>query len=132
MKKVLTLLLAAFVFFIFSGPVMALDKVIEFEWQHQDPVAQGVASFKLYMSVVSGSEYVLLLDIPFESVEEVYTADGTITVADNVEVNRYFVCTAVDGQGNESGYSNEATVTIDNLPPETPMTFKAVVKVVTD
>jgi hypothetical protein len=132
MKNLLIGLFVGFAFLAFALPVQAADKVIEFTWQHEDPAGEGVTSFKLYMSLESGANYVFLLDIPFESVEDTYMAEGTITAPDNEEVNRYFVCKAFDGQGNESDYSNEATVTIDNLPPGTPITFKAVVKVVTN
>lgn len=114
-------------------PAMATsDKVIEFTWEHEDPAAQGVTAFKIYMSSESGTGYIWLFDIPFETVLLTYTADTTITVPDNAETMRYFVATAVDAQGNESGYSNEASVNIDNLPPNTPITFKAVVKIITD
>ncbi|HBF42346.1 MAG TPA: hypothetical protein DDW42_01710 [Desulfobacteraceae bacterium] len=115
----------------FVAPAMAVDKVIEFTWQHADPVAQDVVKFTIYMSSETGANYIPLFDIPFVAVEGTYTAEGTITVPDNQETTRYFVATAVDGQGNESSYSNEVNVTIDNVPPDTPITFKAVVKVVT-
>ncbi len=119
------------IFFIFIPGAMAADKIIEFTWQHTDPVAQGVTAFKVYMSSEPGANYNLLFELPFETVEETYTADGTITVPDNSETTRYFVATAVDAQGNESDLSNEATVVIDNLSPGEPITFKAVIKVIT-
>ena len=129
MKTIWITLLA---FFFFIPGAMAADKVIEFTWQHEDPVAEGVTKFTIYMSSEAGINYIPLFDVPFDGVQDTYTADGTITVADNAEITRYFVATSVDAQNNESAYSNEVSVLIDNVSPGVPITFKAVIKVVTN
>ncbi|MCG7851926.1 MAG: hypothetical protein MIO92_05335, partial [Methanosarcinaceae archaeon] len=83
MKKILIGLIGMSLILALSLPAMATsDKVIEFTWQHEDPTAQGVTAFKIYMSSESGANYTFLFEIPFETVLETYTADATITVPD--------------------------------------------------
>ena len=41
----------------------------------------------------------------------------------------YSVATAVDDQGNESGFSNEASELVDFVPSDGPHSFKAFIKV---
>jgi fibronectin type 3 domain-containing protein len=48
------------------------------------------------------------------------------TVVDLPDNTHYFAATAVDQQGNESGYSNEVSTIIDTQPPAAPSGFRIV------
>jgi len=72
----------------------------------------------------------LLVSLPFEGASATYTSDAVLTSPDGQEVTWYFVCTAVDAEGNESGYSNEISQVIDFAAPNEPYNFSVTIEVI--
>ena len=68
--------------------------------------------YRVYMGDNPGGPYTRLNT----SVDNSYTWK----VVDPIEKLVYFVVTAYDTSGNESGYSNEANIYVDNVAPENP------------
>lgn len=128
MKKIFKLLLIVS-FMIWPLIALAGEKTIELEWEHPDPVAQRVVEFTIYHSLTAGGPYTPLFDVTFSGSQETYSGEGTLQSPDGEETMHYFVATATDDQNNESGYSNEASVEIDFLNPDNPVTLRAIVKV---
>ena len=124
MKKTL-LLVIAFMFLSFQA--WSGEKTLQFEWDQV--ISSDFAGWKLYMSETSGDYAgVVPIDIPYTG-QTVYESTQTITSPDDETHTYYFVLTAYDDEvpSNESGYSNEASVTIDFEPPETPFTFIVII-----
>ena len=132
MKKLITILTALLTLGS-SSIAFAGDKILEFEWNHDDPEGQSVSEFRIYASMASGvhdKANDLLLAVPFTApAQPVYTGEGTLASPDGQQIMWYFVATAVDDQGNESGFSNEASGLVAFAPPDDPHTLKAVIKV---
>lgn len=82
-----------------------------------------LAGYKVYMGTASG-QYGPPVDVgltatpqaPRHVIEPL--ADGTY----------YFVVTAYDQSGNESGFSNEDSKTIDSTPPKPPLNLRALIE----
>jgi len=126
MKKTLAVLAMILMFCV---PAIAGDKNLTFEWEHD---GIDVAEFHIYKSMAQGvydHDMDLLVSLPFEGVSATYTSDAVLTSPDGQEVTWYFVCTAVDAEGNESGYSNEISQTIDFAAPNEPYNFSVTIKV---
>jgi len=109
MKKFLLLLIIPFLLIAF--PAFAMD--VSFQW---DPNSESdLAGYRLYQSNTSGS-------YTYGSGNEVAeilagTETCTIDVADRVW---YWVLTAYDTNGNESGPSNEVSASVDQTAPAPP------------
>jgi len=102
------------------------DKNLTFQWDHDDPVAQDVVEFRIYASMASGvydKANDLLETIPFTGEQTEYTGSGVLTSQQGMTVRWYFVVTAVDSEGNESGFSNEVFEDIDFEAPVSPVNF---------
>jgi hypothetical protein len=98
----------------------AVEKVISesltFEWDQLEADLPDIAGWTLYMSSVSGSGYVKVVDIPY-TVGTV--ADGTtvfvspanmsISGVSGSTVTKYFVLTSKNAINQESEYSNEVS-----------------------
>jgi len=72
-----------------------------------------LAGYKVYSSRTSGGPYVLLSDVGNKT-------ELVIDISTEVDGKIYYVCTAYDTNGNESGYSNEAVWTVDHTSPAPP------------
>ena len=57
-----------------------------------------------------------------------YTASQIITSPDSQSISYYFVITAFDTSGNESGKSNEVVATVDFESPGSPTSLTVTVK----
>lgn len=115
MKKLLIILL------LFAGPALAGDKTLQFTWEHD---LIDLAGFNLYMSetpniVPSGTPFAV---ISYTGQTTLETSE-VITSPDGVSKTYYFVMTAYDSDGNESGPSNEVSDTIDFEAPNAPFTL---------
>lgn len=97
-------------------PVLALGAVnIEFGWDANTEA--DLAGYRLYQSESSG-EYVkgnFIAEIPAPTISYV--------LEDIAEGTHCWVLTAYDVSGNESGWSNEVTLTVDLTAPAPPQGF---------
>lgn len=109
MKKLFTLF-ACTALMLAAAPAMAMD--IGFAWDAN--TESDLAGYRLYQSDTSGSYTYLnpVADIPAGT--ETYTQAG---VSDGTW---FWVLTAYDTEGNESGPSNEVTMTVDETAPAAP------------
>ena len=113
MKKFL--LLFTIPFLLIALPVFAMD--VSFQWDANSE--SDLAGYRLYQSGTSGS-------YTYGSGNEVAeisagTETCTIDVADGTW---YWVLTAYDTNGNESGPSNEVNASIDQTPPAPPINLQ--------
>ena len=69
-----------------------------------------VSGYNVYRSTVTGTGYAKLNAALIAGLSYV---DSTVSAG----ATYYYVATAVDGTGTESGYSNQATAVIPNAPP---------------
>lgn len=84
-----------------------------------------LAGYRIYMSIASGT-----YDKAVDKVADIAVGTETATVAVLPEDGRaiYFVATAYDTSGNESGFSNEVSWQVpDVVPPAEPKDFRLVV-----
>jgi len=90
---------------------LASGESIKLVW---DPNSEAdLAGYKVYSSNTNGGPYTLIQDVGkvTELVLDVTAKpDGPI----------YYVATAYDLSGNESGYSNQATYVVDHTAPQPP------------
>jgi len=90
---------------------LAFGESIQLVW---DPNTEtDLAGYKVYSSNTDGGPYALIQDVGnvCELVLDVTAKpDGPI----------YYVATAYDLRGNESGYSNQASYIVDHTPPQPP------------
>lgn len=128
-------LTAALIFYgaMFFNAAMAADvnKTITFAWNQDAADLPNLAEWRLHWGDVEAGPFVPVLDINGNAVVIPY--DGTpaaeytasqpfiITVPAGSSVTKYFVMTAVDTDGDESGYSNVAL----NADQTTGVVFKA-------
>lgn len=112
MKK---LLLAVIAFFLMVGMACASSNVT-FEW---DPNSEtDLAGYRLYQTQIMG-QYTFGNGNEVASVAAGIEEVTIIGVGDGVY---YWVLTAYDTHGNESGPSNEVTANLDTLAPGAPTT----------
>jgi len=132
-KIKMLIVLAALAALVMAVPCFAGDKTITFAWEYVDPVGQGVDKFRIYKSMTSGvydHDMDILVELPFTAEQTEYEVDGVLTSPDGQAVTWHFVATALDGQGNESGHSNEVSALIDFEGPAGVINFKAILNVV--
>jgi len=105
---------------------MAGEKTLTFQWNQV--LSDDFAGWKLYKSEVAGGPYVKHgNDIPFVAQQQTYES-AQVLVSPNAEVHiYYFVLTAFDTSGNESGFSNEVNARIDFQAPSVPVTLQVTV-----
>ncbi len=97
-----------------SAPV-DLDGVLELDWA--DNTDSDLAGYNVYRSETSGGSYSqIATDVINSDYADTGLIDGT---------TYYYVITAVDSSGNESGNSAEAWGTPDNAAPLPPMSLTA-------
>ena len=125
MKRLLIIL----AILIFAAPATAATVELKFQWDKNTET--DLAGYRLYMSASSGS-YVkgptspnyftgVTVTLPSVHPNEVLKQ---ITGTDGQKI--YFVITAYDALGNESGFSNEVNFTIpDTTAPQPPKGFLA-------
>lgn len=99
-------------FFLFCSLASAVE--IGFIWDAN--TENDLAGYRLYQSRVSGV-YVKGAD---NAVDFCLAPVKTLSVLVSREGKYYWVVTAFDDQGNESGFSNEVSKTLDFTPPSIP------------
>lgn len=121
MKKIISLLMFML---IISSIVYAKSGNITFGWDHNEEI--DLAGYNLYKSQTPGT-YI-------EPSADTIMADANQHVYQTEVINGvplYFVLTAFDDAGNESGYSNEVEfIYIDTNAPVNPKNFKITVTVI--
>ena len=111
--------------------VFAAEKEISFGWNQE--ISIDFAGWKLYMSQspnVQPNPENLLETIAYNGeVQNQYTSNQVIIVPDKKISTYYFILTAFDTHGNESGPSNEISCAFDFEAPTSP--FSLVITVIT-
>lgn len=126
MKKILMSIVVVFIVFSLAW---AGQKTLVAQWEQTLPSPNDLKEWRLYISTHSGGPYNLLRTIPFVSPQTTYTDEFQLSSPDGQRMQYFFVLTAVDTSGNESGYSNEASVWIDFEAPGVPANLRVVIKV---
>ncbi len=119
MFKKIILIIISILFLLIPSIVLAESRII-FAWDAStDPY---IAGYKLYQSAESG----VYLNNPTEVISA-----GIVTVTlNNVPDGTWFwVLTAYDDSNNESGFSNEVTLEIDTIAPDSPKNFKVLIDI---
>lgn len=112
---------------VLSMSAFAGQKNLEFAWEQT--LSPDLLKWNLYYSETAGGPYTLLTNIVYTGDPGPQFASDPIifTSPDGQVVAYYFVLTAEDASGNESGYSNEVSETIDFEAPDVPFTFTVIV-----
>ena len=105
----------------------SVTKTITLAWNHN---GADLNKFKLYYGTTEGGPYTNTVEIfPADLSAGTFQTSEIIIVPDNTTATYYFTVTALDSEGNESGYSNEVFYTIDFESPDAP--FQLIIKIVT-
>lgn len=118
MQKFLISLYLAATLFCFTNLAQALD--LKLTWNPN--IESDLAGYRIYHGAAKGGPYTKvgeLTPIPSPSFAWPIPA-GT-------EGMQYFVVTAYDQAGNESSYSNEASLYVDNVAPGAPKGLQIVI-----
>jgi len=97
-------LIQVLVFLAFSSMLLGQPDPVDLEWD-PNPPADAVVGYNLYRSDQSGSGYVRL---NASLIPNTAYSDNTILSGQTY----YYVCTAVNGDDLESGFSNEVPFTV--------------------
>jgi fibronectin type 3 domain-containing protein len=108
MKKLITILTTIWLLF---GISIASAESIKLVWDANSEA--DLAGYKIYSSLVDGGPYVMISDVG--NVTEL-----TLDMAGQSDGTIYYVATAYDNNSNESGYSNQASYTVDHSSPAPP------------
>lgn len=124
MKKIIFLTI---MFLLMTAMVWAGTKTLEFTWMQGNP--EEIAGWNIYMAV-DGNDYT---DTPMFNINKTgdqteYTSDQMLISPDGEEHTYRFKITSVDVAGNESFYSNEASIVIDLENNSVPYSFTVKIK----
>lgn len=133
-KLILIILLSLFLLspvfgFAVDQPV---NKSLTFQWEQPDTDLSTLTGWSLYMSSVTGSGYVKIVDIPYVAGGgPTFTTEKILTVtgAPGATVNRFFVLTANGVGGVSSVNSNEASYGFAIPYPIPAAPFNLIIKV---
>jgi len=112
----------------FSVPVAALagTKTITLAWDHD---GVDLNHFTLHYGTTQGGAYATQVEITGLQPDDlgVYQTEEIIIAPDGETTTYYFVVTASDSEGNESGYSNEISYTVDFEAPGQPYGLRIII-----
>lgn len=115
-----TMMAAAIVLMAVAQNVWGQTSTISVQFSHGGE--DDLAGFHLFYRA-TGGEYALGYSIPLA---EYIAPPAWMSLPISLPPGNYtFVATAFDNAGNESAYSNEAALTVPNLPPAACSEFKA-------
>lgn len=122
--SIISLFILLILLIVFSSAAMYQ---IKFSWDaNTEP---DLAGYKLYRSQESG--------VYPEQAFKIMPYDATSDIVENINfgIPQYFVITAFDQAGKESGYSNEVAFfpdpnDISDLPPEVPQSFDGDIQII--
>ena len=119
MKKLLSFLPIACCLLLFFLPgASASEKKLTFHWDQE--ISEGFAGWKIFFSRSSGIDYQLFSALGYDPEVIDYTTEIMFPSPADARITWYFVFTAFDDAGNESGYSNEVNKVIDFDAPPAP------------
>ena len=124
MQKIFKMLLGMLIAFMLLPALVFGASEITFQWDSNTEF--DLAGYRMYQSAASG---VYTYGSGSEALEiPVGTDTGTITVSDGTW---FWVVTAYDTSGNESGPSNEVTAVLDSVGPNAPTNYiiKVIIKI---
>ena len=124
MKKLFSVLVIG-AFLLFATLAFAGTSVT-FEWDANTET--DLAGYRLYQSTTLGT-YVFGAG---NEVAEILVGTETVILEDILSGTYFWVLTAFDTGGNESGPSNEVTATLDSLSPDAPKNLRITIKVIVD
>lgn len=132
MKKLTFALLTVLLITALAAPALAGNKQLNFAWEQVLPESGDLKEWRLYSATQSGGPYnpTPVAIIPYVSPQTTYTSAQQMTSPDGQRIQYFFVLTAVDTSGNESGHSNECSAWIDFEAPAKPTNFTVTVTVV--
>jgi hypothetical protein len=130
MKKLFFVMLTVALMVFFATPSWAGSKQLTFAWEQDLPSPNDLKEWRIYSATQSGGPYTLMATVPYVSPQTTYTSAQQMTSPDGRRVQYFFVLTAVDTSGNQSGYSNEVNTWIDFEGPGVPTKFSVTVTVV--
>ena len=129
MKKLFFVLLAAVLFAALAAPTWAGSKQLTFAWEQVLPETNDLKEWRIYSATQAGGPYALMATVPYVSPQTTYTSSQQMTSPDGQRIQYFFVLTALDSAGNQSGYSNEVNAWIDFEGPGIPTKFTVTVTV---
>lgn len=118
MKKII---LGILMLFLSASTAFAAGRAI-LSWDAN--MEADLAGYRIYQSKTAGMGYVKVADVPKLLGDSV----PTFTITPLVDGTYFWVVTAYDISGNESGFSNEVTKTIDSTPPAPPSNLRALIE----
>jgi hypothetical protein len=130
MKKLFFVLLTAVLFAALAAPSWAGGKQLTFAWEQVLPTPNDLREWRVYSAGKSGGPYTLMATVLYQSPQTTYTSAQQMTSPDGQRIQYFFVLTAVDTSGNQSGYSNEVNTWIDFEGPGNPVNVTVTVTVV--
>ena len=130
MKKLFLILLCFLPFVTLAAPTWAGSKQLTFAWEQVLPEPNDLKEWRIYSATQAGGPYALMATVPYVSPQTTYTSSQQMTSPDGQRVQYFFVLTALDTAGNQSGYSNEVSTWIDFEGPGIPTRFTVTVTVV--
>jgi hypothetical protein len=104
-------LLVMIIALLVIGAGSAFSESIKLVWDANTET--DLAGYKVYSSLVDGGPYTLIQDVG--NVTEL-----ELDLTGRPDATIYYVATAYDHRDNESGYSNQASYTVDHTPPAPP------------
>jgi len=104
------------------------EKELTFQWEQPLP-PEDLAGWYLYYGTAPGVYNRTAVFNYSGAPSAVYTQDFTLTSPTGQTVTYYFVLTAFDSSGNESGFSNEVMAKVDFLAPGVPVNLRVTIKV---
>lgn len=110
------------IFFTFMASTVLASTNVTLQWDAN--TESDLAGYKIYRSAVSG--------VYSSGAEVGDVAAPTVQFTDNdvPDGTWFWVCTAYDNNGLESGYSNEITDTLDTEPPAPPQNLSIWQKII--
>jgi hypothetical protein len=109
MKRVIFAIIS--IMFFLSLGFLASAETIKLTWDAN--TEEDLAGYKVYSSRTNGGPYSLVSDVG-------NVIEYEINMTNESEGTIYYVATAYDLRGNESGYSNQASYNVDHTAPAPP------------
>jgi len=129
MKKLFFGLLIFVLIAALASPTLAGSKQLTFAWEQVLPEPNDLKEWRIYSATQAGGPYALMATVPYVSPQTTYTSSQQMTSPDGQRIQYFFVLTALDTAGNQSGYSNEVNTWIDFEGPGIPTRFTVTVTV---
>ena len=130
MRKLFFFLLIFVLIAALASPTLAGSKQLTFAWEQVLPEPDDLKEWRIYSATQAGGPYALMATVPYVSPQTTYTSSQQMTSPDGQRIQYFFVLTALDTAGNQSGYSNEVSTWIDFEGPGIPTKFTVTVTVV--